>query len=158
MCLNLYYSSFFEVANQIADVQHREAENDIPDIERIDVLKSLLKILDATFGGNLLDKNWDAYHINRDIAILYCRLNKKDDAIAHLERAYDHAVLQGQYSDEDCFDVPLFKGTKVLPHIHWSISTLADLHNEFCDPKAAAAYDAIKEEPRYIALAEKLKL
>jgi transcriptional regulator with XRE-family HTH domain len=156
MCVDLYFTSLFEVANQLSDVRYLDEENNLPNNERIGILESLLKILNASFGDNLLGRCWDAYALHRNIAILHLHGRKKEAAYLHLDKAYEYAVLYDKYSDDEAYDTPLFNGVHTLPHSHWSQSALDDFRNEFSDPKNTTVYDLIKDEAEFIAFVGKL--
>lgn len=155
--INRYLDAILEILDQIADVRYSDNSNDLPVMDRIEILKSKINILVVFYGENLLGQSWKVYECYRDIAYFYMQLNDKENSIQYLEKAYDTAILHRDYSDEDCYEIPIFRGIKTLPHHHWSQSAVADMNHEIFESEHASIYELLSNEPRYKYLKNQLK-
>ena len=102
----------------------------------------------------MCDQHFDAYEYNRIIACIYLLTGEKDKALDHLETAFSHAEKFMQYNDGDKYQSVAMKDATSEPHSRWSRSPYEDMLDRFTNQDR---YDAIRDDPRFIAIFDKIK-
>jgi len=153
-CILLYYEFLAKVMQHYADANYRNSENKLSYTERIEMFENILKIQRVIYGDNLCDQHRDAYEYNRIISCFYLLMGEKDKALDYLETAFSHAEKYMQWNASDKYQSVALKDVPSLPQNRWLKEPFDDMLDRFNNQDR---YDTIRDDPRFIAILEKIK-
>lgn len=144
-----------EFIYHFAGANHESEEFCYSNARRIEILEKALSLLHLVYGKKLLDKNDEAYIYSRTIGCLYLLENDKENALKWFDKAADYAAEFSSYdSSNDRYDSVL--ATNIEPRKQ--NSCVCPLAEDFLNRiKYHGRYEAIKEDPGFIHIIERLK-
>ena len=137
----------------LADPNYQNSQNDLSAAQRIEILEKLLTVLQVVYGDKLLSVNREFYEIHRVIAGLYLLDADCENALAHLDKAAEHAVAFDAYSDDESYTSPVMYGIATDGHDLWDNTAADDMLERL---HAQARYDVLRKDARFQQFVEKL--
>ena len=125
--------------------------------QRVAILEQMIAITKLIYGDKLCDENGKLYAWHRIIGALCLFGNEQEKALDYFEKAYEYAEqFATSYQEGDSYTSLIFQGRKARPQSDWSNGAICffdDLNSRF---NGQERYRALDNNPRFIALKEKL--
>lgn len=152
-----HFRSITENIKILCDFENPSETTDISTESRIEMLKNMMRIQTAVFGENLLFENFSAMQSCYTIASLYHIIDKTNEALDYLKKAFDYACKYEDYDEKSCYSSSLMFGEKPYEKFMYSQGAYQDLLNELTDENSSKKYGALKNNYQYKSIIDQLE-
>lgn len=152
-----YYRAMTENIKILCDFDDPAQETGISTEDRIEMIKSMMHIQTAVFGEDLLFESFSAMQCCYTIAELCVIIDKYDDALDHLEKAFAYAERFECYDEKSSYSSKLMHGVKPYERSMYSQGAYQDLLSELTDEDSSKKYGRLKNRKRYKAIIDMIK-
>lgn len=152
-----YFRAIVENIKILCDFDTPSEKTNISTEMRVEMLRDMMRIQESVFGKDLLFENFSAMQICYTIASLYLIIDKTNEALDYLKKAFEYACKYEDYDEKSQYSSALMFGEKPYEKNMYSQGAYQDLLSELTDENSSKKYGVLKNSYQYKTIINQLE-